>query len=197
MSHRESLWKWLVCSSVAVGILIAFCFAVPRHWIAAFFSPLGPLVLPPSRAPTVLFVHPVPEIVTEEPAPGERTVETIPETVPQDPAWWTAAWQVHIGEQTAGLLRSAAKDSLTALAIEILDSALAALRRGERDTSLANRLALWQHNEREKFLRLKPYLDGLAHSRRYREVLNQEAWLFGEFLAEEISVPDPHRERGR
>jgi hypothetical protein len=115
----------------------------------------------------------------------------------QDPAWWTAAWQVRVGEQTASMLRSAARDSLTALAIKILDSALAALRRGERDTSLANRWALWQHTEREKFLRLKPYQEGLARSRRYREVRNQEAWLFGEFLAEEISVPDPHRERGR
>ena len=176
-------------------LLLWFCFATPESWIEAFFSPLTfrALQAEPVRPREPLFIMPVPVIESDTPPPSEaerKPEEEFPETWRPEFAWWNAAWQLHIQQETARLLVPEQADSI---ASSLFESATVSvlLRKAERDTSFAVLMALYEMRLRERHAELKPYWETVTRSRQYREILNTGARLFGEFLLEEISVPNP------
>ena len=176
-------------------LLLWFCFATPESWIEAFFSPLTfrALQAEPVRPREPLFIMPVPVIESDMPPPSEaerKPEEEFPETWRPEFAWWNAAWQLHIQQETARLLVPEQADSI---ASSLFESATVSvlLRKAERDTSFAVLMALYEMRLRERYEELKPYWETVTRSRQYREILNTGARLFDEFLLEEISVPNP------
>ncbi len=193
--HATSRWKWPLCSSAAVGILLLIVFGVPDRWIEAFFSPLGPLDLPPPGAAVVLEILPVPAIEVAPPRPRQKEREPpreVPASWNPDPQWWAAVWRLRWQEEEDALLGRSRPDSIVPLP-QFLVPMVALLKEAPPDTSREMRLALYRLREQERFGVLKPYLLGRARNRLYRDLQNQAARLFGEFLYEEISVPDPDR----
>ena len=175
-------------------MLLAAVFLVPGHWYRLLFAPteLYRSLAAGSPPPRLIRLMPVPEVVTE-PLADERELpeaETIPDTLPTEPDWWTSGWQARLEEETEQLLDRSEPDSLAALARELVAGSPDIIRLlAERDSSLATRLQLLKiHNEQE-FARVKSLLRGRYRAAEYRKILNQGARLFDEFLEEEIDVP--------
>jgi len=181
-----------------VAVVLLFCFTVPRSWLEVIFSPRSPRAVGKTADRPVLVLLPVPEIeVVLEPSPAADEKEEHPPPPGLPALWWQAAWQTHLEGLAGHELLPVRGDSLAAEVVQLFDSVMASVRRAEPVCSRARKLAVLRLRELADITDLKPLLQGLARSRRYAEILNTKAMLFGDFLAEEIPVPDAGKEVGR
>ena len=58
------------------------------------------------------------------------------------------------------------------------------------DSVMASRLFLMQVEDSFKFDELKPYLEAMARSRDYADMMSRAADMYDDFLATEIMTPD-------
>ena len=58
------------------------------------------------------------------------------------------------------------------------------------DSVLAARLILLQREDQMGFDELKPYFQAVTRSRAYADILSRAADMYGDFLQQEIIVPD-------
>jgi hypothetical protein len=184
MAHRGLSGKWPICIGLAAGLLLLLVFGVPRSWLAAWFAPRGPYPegTPRLSAARELVLWPAVEIVPEQPRGQTHPDDMPPVTLPPDPQWWLGAWQLRLKTQADALFEPTPPESLQALAVRLLDVALDVRRLSAPDSALSRRLALLKLQTFADLQEIRPYLQCLIHSQRYRELLDQQARLFHEFL---------------
>ncbi len=193
MRDRRDPWKWPVCVGVTVAMVLATVFLLPQSWINAFFSPLSlvermerephpewMVILPPPQ------VEIVPDLHTETSPPQPDPTSPKPH---RDPDWWFRGWRVLAAPDTPVARPQAPADSvailLTALGVE-----RDFMARVRPDSVMASRLFLMQVEDSFKFDELKPYLEAMARSRDYADIMSRAADMYDDFLATEIMTPD-------
>jgi len=191
MRDRRDPWKWPVCAGVTVAMVLATLFLLPQGWIDAFFSPLSLVErLEREQAPRWMVILPPPPV---ESVPDDHKETPTPDptrTKPHvDPDWWSLGWRVMTAPDTPAARTRAPADSvailLTALGVE--RDFLARIR---PDSVLASRLFLMQVEDSFRFDELKPYLEAMARSRNYADIMSRAADMYDNFLATEIMTPD-------
>ena len=200
-SRYNTPWKWPLCISLAFFLVLLLCFTTPQSWLDALFSPSLPYSYRAEsvRPPEVMSIMPVPVIeIDSEPETKEDKDHDrkTPETWRPEPAWWQAAWQIRFQDETRHLFTPEIEDS-TDIAWFGSESMTTVLRDASVDTSYNNRLVLYQMRLYDHIEQFKPAWLGVARSRLYRELMNQSARLFDEFLLEEISIPNPDSQTAR
>ncbi len=191
MRDRRDPWKWPVCIGVTVAMVLATLFLLPQSWIDAFFSPLSLVErLEREQAPRWMVIIPPPPV---ESVPDEYPATRLPDpalTKPhRDPDWWSRGWRVMTAADTPAFRKKASADSvailLTALGVE-----RDFMTRVRPDSVLASRLFLMQVEDSFNFDELKPYLEAMARSRDYADIMSRAADMYDNFLATEIMTPD-------
>jgi hypothetical protein len=196
MGHGGTAWKWPLCGA-ATAALILVVLLIPRHWIDAFFSPLDERRwAEASRPEAVLRLLPVPTVIPATEPPEQRTdrpdeEETIPETL--SPAWWEAAWSLHVAERSSRQLEAAPADTAASDLLLLLGAASTADLLARPDSVLADRLAVLRVNNRAAFERVRGMLKGATSGRRWQGILRQAARVHGEDALQEPDVPDRER----
>lgn len=191
MRDRRDPWKWPVCVGVTVAMVLATLFLLPHSWIDAFFSPLSLVErLEQAQPPMWMVIMPPPPV---ESVPDNNPVTPLPETAlpkpHQDPDWWSRGWRVMTVPEVTVARPQASADSvailLTALGVE-----RDFMTRVRPDSVLASRLFLIQVEDSFRFDELKPYLEAMARSRDYADIMSRAADMYDNFLATEIMTPD-------
>jgi len=191
MHDRRDPWKWPVCIGVTVAVVLATLFLLPQGWIDAFFSPLSLVErLEREQFSRWMVIMPPPPV---ESVPDSHPVTRLPDTAQQephrDPDWWSRGWRVMTAPDTPGPRPRASIDSvailLTALGVE-----RDFMTRVRPDSVLASRLFLMQVEDSFRFDGLKPYLQAMARSRDYADIMSRAADMYDNFLATEIMTPD-------
>ncbi|MFH1841679.1 MAG: hypothetical protein ABIF77_00590 [bacterium] len=195
MIRESEPGKWPICGGLALIVLWLIVFQVPASWIELFFSPLGhPITGPTARRPTaVLHILPPPVIVPDEspqPVDSQAKPPPIPETLPP-PEWWRTAWEIHIENRSSDeIFVAAPSESLLELARDLIGYPTVSRLLAEPDSSLATRLAFLRLRNQQQFAAVREYLLGVPRQKLYRQILNQAATLYDEFLLLEIEVTD-------
>lgn len=192
MRDRSDPWKWPVCIGVTAAMVLATVFLLPQSWIDAFFSPLS-LVERMER-------EQVPEWIVILPPPVEIVPDHWPETTVlppdpvrpeshRDPDWWSRSWRVLTAPDNSEAEVRASADSVSILLVA-LGVERDFMTRARPDSVLAARLFLMQVEDSFRFDELKPYLENMARSRAYADILSRAADMYDNFLATEIMTPD-------
>lgn len=190
MHRRGSPWRWPVAVGLAVGVLLAGVFLVPRAWLDYLMTPLdldravrhGPprpwlVLLPPPQIRAALPDEP-------PPAPEKALSPVVPE-----PDWWTLGWRVRVAEDLVRAVRPTPADSARVLLDAVgLPADLAMLARP--DSALAVRLLLLQRHDGLRFDALKPYLLAMGRAAMYRDLQSRVADMDNDFLRQEIIVTE-------
>jgi hypothetical protein len=191
MRDRRDPWKWPVCVGVTVAMVLATLFLLPQSWIDAFFSPLSLVErLERQQATRWMVIMPPPPV---ESVPDHHPVTRLPDTTDpkphRDPDWWSQGWRVMTAPDSPTARPQASADSvailLTALGVE-----RDFMTRIRPDSVLASRLFLMQVEDSFRFDELKPYLEAMAKSRDYADIMSRAADMYDNFLATEIMTPD-------
>ncbi|MCK9995676.1 MAG: hypothetical protein KAH56_05260 [Candidatus Krumholzibacteria bacterium] len=193
MRDRRDPWKWPVCVGVTVAMVLATMFLLPQSWIDAFFSPLSLVErLEREQHPEWMVILPPPPV---EMVPDHHTESSPPKPDPtspehhRDPDWWSRGWRVMTTTDSPAVRSQAPADSvailLTALGVERDFMTLV-----RPDSVMASRLFLMQVEDAFKFDELKPYLEAMARSRDYADIMSRAADMYDDFLATEIMTPD-------
>jgi hypothetical protein len=192
MHDRHDPWKMPLSVGVSLLLVWSLFLLVPERWLEPGGRTRGQeeTSADPNRR-TWLTLFPPPEILIEEPAPEipEELPPPIPEQHFQDAHWWTEG--VRIAAQTAVVrdLRPSPRDSVTFF-LEQLGVGVGLLDMVRPDSVLAARLVLLQRENQLQFEELKPYYQAVTRSRDYADVLSRAADMYGDFLQQEIMVPD-------
>ena len=174
-------------------MVLATTFLLPRSWINAFFSPLSFIEpLEPEQAPTWMIILPPPpvEIVSDH-----QLVPPVPPSDParpethRDPDWWSQGWRVRTMPDTPATESQASADSV-AILLTALGVARDFMTRARPDSVMASRLFVMQVEDSFRFDELKPYLEAMARSRDYADIMSRAADMYDNFLATEIMTPD-------
>ena len=196
MGQGGTAWKWPLCGAATAALLLVVLL-IPRDWIDAFFSPLDERRwAEASRPAPLLRLLPVPTVIPaieppETPAGRRDEEETIPETL--SPAWWDAAWNLHVAAQSSRQLGPAPADTAAADLLLMLGAAGAADLLARPDSALADRLAVLRLTNRAAFERVRTMLQGAAFGRRWQAILRQADRVHGEDALQEPEVPDRER----
>jgi len=193
MRDRRDPWKWPICVGVTVAMVLGTAFLLPQSWINAFFSPLSlverlerepppewMIILPPPPVEVVSDHHPEP--LTPRPDPARPKTH-------RDPDWWSRGWRVMTAPDTPAAGPQAPADSVVIL-LAALGVERDFMTRVRPDSVLASRLFLMQVEDSFKFDELKPYLEAMARSRDYADIMSRAADMYDDFLATEIMTPD-------
>ncbi len=187
-------WKWPL--SVGLALLLVWClFAlIPESWLE-----LGKdrLAMGQGRdlclRPDWMVLAPPIEILKEDrPLPPPREKPKTPEPQPShDPRWWTEGYRLvtttAVGQD---LLPDPAPRDSVAVFLERLGVGQDLLTLVKPDSVLAARLILLQREDQMGFDELKPYFQAVTRSRAYADILSRAADMYGDFLQQEIIVPD-------
>ena len=172
-------------------MVLATLFLLPQNWIDAFFSPLSLVErLEREQAPRWMVIMPP---LPVESVPDDHPVTRLPDPARtkahRDPDWWSRGWRVMTATKPPASRPRASADSvailLTALGVE-----RDFMTRVRPDSVLASRLFLMQVEDSFNFDELKPYLEAMARSRDYADIMSRAADMYDNFLATEIMTPD-------
>ena len=193
MRNRNDPWKWPICVGVTVAVALATTFLLPQSWINAFFSPLSLIErLEREQAPAWMVILPPPPV---EIVPDHQSVPPAPASDParpeihRDPDWWSQGWRVRTTPDIPAAGRQAAADSVTIL-LAALGVARDFMTRARPDSVMASRLFVMRVEDSFRFDELKPYLEAMARSRDYADIMSRAADMYDNFLATEIMTPD-------
>ncbi|MFO7608168.1 MAG: hypothetical protein R6X35_03055 [Candidatus Krumholzibacteriia bacterium] len=189
MHRRASPWRWPAAVGLAVGLLLAGVFLVPRAWLDALFSPLD-LERADRRAPPRpwLVLLPPPEIRVAAPDRPDPP-DPVPRALAPQPDWWVRGWRIRAAEDLATSLAPTPADSARILLDAVgLPVELAMIARP--DSALAARLLLLRREDALRFDALKPYLHAMARSAMHRDLQARVADMYDDFLRQEIIVTE-------
>ncbi len=194
MRDRREPWKWPLCIGVALSLMLVAAFGLPRSWLEFLLAGGEHTALnqDPAREQWLVLLPPLEFEVFEpqlEPPPDKQDVP-VPK-LHQDPRWWTERWTV-AADRDAALFAptSPAADDTVRLLLAELGLGVDFMTRAKPDSVLAARLFLLQLEESFRYDELKPYLNQLARSKTYADILSKAADMYDEHLAQTIQVPD-------
>jgi len=194
MRERNDPWKWPFVLTLTAGLWPAAIFWLPTGVIDFVFAPHRQLTdrhqRPPARWITLV---PPPQIRVVETEPTDRKAsEPPPVEVATDPDWWTSGMRIRIVDATvltAGPPRATLRDT-----VELILHELGIVRELEMidrpDSVVAAALVLLAREDALKFADLEPYFSAVARSRDYADIMSRAADMYGDFLQQEIRVPD-------
>lgn len=192
-NQRHHPLKWPAAVAVSLVCLFAGIFLLPAHWIHLFYSPLEYLATQRKEPlATWLRILPPPELeIIPEISVPQKNQEAPTKVSPpvDDPAWWTAAWQVKTNTGKNVIQSPAFRDSVI-LILEMLDVGMDFTRKALPDSLLNHRLMLLRVEDRFDFEELKPYLSALGRARARADIHSRKAAMYDEHLGSTIMVPD-------
>ena len=192
--HRDP-WKWPVVLAVTVAVWLAGAFLLPRSWIAFILAThQDQTAAQATGGDPWLVLLPPPEIVVrpdDEPPPHPDTPPPPPrEHI--DPQWWVSGMRVRIVDARspqAAVPRPTLRDTLNQILHELgLVEELTMIPKP--DSTVAAALLILQREDALRFDALKPYFNAVARSRDYADIMSRAADMYGDFLQQEIMVPD-------
>ena len=193
MRDRSHPWKWPLSVALALLLTGSIFLWLPEGWLTIGRDrEAGRGRYAREAPPAWLVLAPPPEIQIEEVAElRDKEDPAIPEPPPSDPRWWTRGWRVVTEEAVGRDLRPApaAVDSV-AIFLEHLGVGSDLLSQVRPDSVLAARLILLQRENQMRFDELKPYYQAVTRCEAYSDILSRAADMYGDFLQQEIMVPD-------
>ncbi len=193
MRDRRDPWKWPFSIGLTLAVFLGAAFLLPQQWIESFFSPLSLMDrLEREQEPRWMVILPPPpiEMVSDiQRGKSDPQSEEDRDGIHQDPDWWSRGWIIRAAERSVEAASPTVEDSvailLTALGVE-----RDFINRARPDSVLAARLFMMRVEDSFNFDEWKPYLDAMAYSRDYADLMSRAADMYDSFLATEIMTPD-------